>query len=154
MIICRPMTAEDSIEVYALMNGNLDGTFSLEVIEYFITMWPGGQFVAEDVFGNMVGALCGAITQGGNASIALFAVDAKHRGQGIGTKLLETFRTKCYMSGYSQIQLELRVSNESAYRFYTKNGFMVTERLPSLYAPGEDGYRMVAQLGRVNHVSS
>ena len=154
MIICRPMRASDTINVFALMNSNLDGNFSLDVIEYFLSLWPEGQFVAEDVFGNITGAICGTQLANSMASISLFAVDSKYRGQGIGTKLLETFRTRCYMQGYSNIQLELRVTNEKAYRFYSKNGFVVTENVPSLYGPGQDGIRMVARLNSINHVSS
>jgi len=148
------MRASDTVSVFALMNSNLDGSFSLDVIEYFLTLWPEGQFVAEDVFGNVIGAICGTQLANGMASISLFAVDSRSRGHGVGTKLLETFRTRCYMQGYSCIQLELRVSNEKAYKFYTKNGFVVTEKVLSLYGPGQDGLRMVARLNEINHVSS
>ena len=151
MIICRPMRASDLIDVFALMNTNLDGSFSLQTIEYFVTMWPEGQFVAEDIFGNLVGALCGTRMSNGRASIALFAVDMKHRGQGIGTKLYDTFRLKCFMQGYSELQLELRITNSNAFKFYSDKGFVIAERVPSLYGPGEDGYRMVV---KINHVSS
>jgi ribosomal protein S18 acetylase RimI-like enzyme len=151
MIIYRNMKPEDLISVYALLNTNLDGSFSLDVIEYFMSFWPEGQYVAVDLFGNIVGALCGTKLNNGRASIALFAVEAAHRGQGIGNKLFETFRTKCYMSGFTEMQLELRTDNSSAYKFYTKRGFAITEKVFDLYGPGENGYRMVA---RISHVSS
>ena len=151
MIIYRNMKPEDLISVYALMNSNLDGTFSLDTIQYFMSFWPEGQYVAVDLFGNLVGALCGTRLTNGRASIALFAVDAKYRGQGIGSKLFDTFRTKCYMSGFSEMQLELRTDNSAAYKFYTKRGFTITEKVFDLYGPGENGYRMVA---RISHASS
>ena len=148
------MRASDLISVYTLMNTNLDGTFSMETIEYFVSMWPEGQFVAEDLFGNIVGALTGTRMSNRRASIALFAVDSRNRSHGVGTKLYDTFRMRCMMEGYSEIQLELRTSNVKAYTFYTNKGFRIVERLPSLYGPGEDGYRMVAPINAVNHVSS
>lgn len=151
MIIYRNMKPEDMISVYVLMNSNLDGTFSLDVIQYFMSFWPEGQYVAVDLFGNLVGALCGTRLTNGRASIALFAVDSKYRGQGIGSKLFDTFRTKCYMSGYTEMQLELRTDNSSAYKFYTKRGFIITEKVFDLYGPGENGYRMVA---KISHASS
>jgi len=154
MLMYRNMTASDTLNVYALMNENLDGNFSLDVIEYFLTVWPEGQYVAVDLFGNIAGALCGTRLENGLANIALFAVDAKFRGQGVGTNLLDRFKTRCYMSGYSHIQLELRVTNKNAFRFYQNHGFVLTEEVPSLYGPGEDGLRMVAKLSGVNHVSS
>ena len=154
MFIYRNMQASDSIAIYALMNSNLDGTFSLDVIEYFYLCWPEGQLVAEDMFGNIVGALCGTKVDRNRASLSLFAVDARYRGQGIGGKLLESFRTRCYMEGYSEMQLEIRTTNSSAYEFYTNRGFVKTADLPDIYGPGQNGYRMVAKLNRINHVSS
>ena len=148
------MKPSDLIGVYALVNTNLDGSFSMDTLEYFLTLWPEGQFVAEDIFGNIVGALTGTRMSNGRASIALFAVDSKHRGQGIGTKLYDTFRLKCFMSGYSEIQLELRTSNSRAFKFYSDKGFKVIETVESLYGPGQDGYRMVASVNSVSHVSS
>ncbi len=154
MIICRNMSPEDGLAVFALINSNLDGSFSLDTIEYFISLWPEGQYVAEDLFGNIVGALCGTRLSNGRASLALFAVDAKYRGQGVGSRLFDSFRTKCRMEGFSEIQLELRTGNIVAYSFYSKRGFAVTELVDSLYGPGENGYRMVLRLNSVNHVSS
>lgn len=154
MIVCRNMRPEDSVAVYALMNSNLDGTFSLDVIEYFYLCWPEGQYVAEDMFGNIVGAICGTQIDRYRASISLFAVDARSRGQGIGSKLLDSFRTRCYMEGYSEVQLEIRTTNSRAFEFYKRKGFVVTEELPSLYGPNQDGYRMVAVLNKISHVSS
>ena len=144
MIITRQMKASDLFGVFALMNTNLDGNFSLETIEYFVTMWPEGQFVAEDIFGNLIGALTGTRMSNGRASIALFAVDAKHRHQGVGSRLLDDFRLKCFMQGYTEIQLELRTTNVNALEFYKKHGFRLLENVPDLYGPGEDGLRMVA----------
>ena len=154
MIIYRLMRATDSLKVHALINTNLDGFFSLDTIEYFISLWPQGQFVAEDLFGNIHGALIGSQLANGRANISLFAVDLGSRGQGVGSKLYEMFRTQCYMQGYSEIQLELRVENVNAFNFYSKRGFQVTERIDSLYGPGEDGIRMVSRLNPINHASS
>ena len=154
MIIVRNMRAEDTVAVFDLFNRSLDGSFSLDVVEYFLTFWPDGQFIAVDLFGNVVGALCGTKLANGFASIALFAVDRGFRKQGVGTRLLDAFKTKCYMQGFSAIQLELRVTNSEAYRFYVKNGFEITEKVFDLYGENQHGYRMRAKLKRINHVSS
>lgn len=154
MIVCRNMKSSDTLQVYALVNSNLDGSFSLEVIEYFLSFWPEGQYVAVDLFGNIVGVLCGTRMANGRASISLFAVDAKYRGQGIGRRLLDSFKTKCYMEGYREIQLELRITNSVAHKFYVKNGFEIVEKVYNLYGENEHGYRMVAKLKDISHVSS
>jgi ribosomal-protein-alanine N-acetyltransferase len=154
MTIIRSMTLSDSVAVYALMNQNLDGSFSLDVIEYFIMMWPEGQLVATDMFGNIIGAICGSPIDKRRTSITLFAVDAGYRNNGIGTSLLDRFRTCCFMQGYSEIQLELRTTNEGAMRLYKRRGFNVIETVPSLYGPGQDGYRMLLNLGEIKGASS
>lgn len=154
MIIIRNMEAGDTMPVFALMNSNLDGTFSLDVIEYFLTFWPEGQFVAVDLFGNIVGAICGTLLENGRASIALFAVDSSIRRQGIGGRLFDSFKTKCLIQGRTEIQLELRTDNSVAYKFYTKRGFVITEKVFDLYGPDEHGYRMLVKLDSINHVSS
>ena len=151
MIITRPMKEDDLFNVYTLINSNLDGHFSMDTLGYFMDLWPDGQFVAVDLFGNITGVLIGSLLSNGRASIALFAVESKYRGQGIGTRLFNDFRLKCYMSGYKEIQLELRSTNSQAFRFYSNLGFVKTEDVPSLYGPGENGYRMVL---RVNNASS
>ncbi len=154
MAVYRSMKASDTIGVYALMNSNLDRPTPIEMIEYFLSMWPEGQFVAEDLFGNIVGAICGTRSVGGMATISLYAVDAKCRGQGIGTGLLDRFKTECWMQGYGSVQLELRVTNTKAYAFYQRHGFRLTEKVPDLYGPGEDGFRMIAMVSEINRASS
>ncbi len=143
MAIIRQAGEKDLEGVFVLMNSNLDEFFPPSVIMFFQEQWPQGQFVATDVFGNILGAICGSRLEGGRVSISLFAVDESCRGQGIGQQLLDTFRRRCYMDGYSIIQLEVRTSNLLAKRFYEKRGFRVTEHLHGFYNDGGDGYRMV-----------
>lgn len=144
MAIIRQAGEWDTEKVFSIMNGNLDDYFSPDVINFFRMQWPTGQFIAEDFHGNPVGAICGSRLDGGRASISLFAVSGNHRGKGIGTQLLEAFRRRCLMEGMSTIQLEVRVTNTNAIRFYEKNGFVKTEYLQSFYNDGGDGYRMVS----------
>ena len=144
MVMVRQAGQRDVEKVFAIINGNLDDYFSPDVINFFRMQWPTGQFIAEDFLGNPVGAICGSRLDGGRASISLFAVSGNHRGKGIGTQLLEAFRRRCLMEGMSTIQLEVRVTNTNAIRFYEKNGFVKTEYLQSFYNNGGDGYRMVS----------
>ena len=48
--------------------------------------------------------------------------------------------------------LEVRTSNESARRFYRRNGFMETDILRGFYRDGGDGVRMVAPV-QINQLS-
>lgn len=151
LIYTRKMNRSDLPSVYCVMNMNLQGYFEPEVMEFFLAQWPDGQFVATNITGKIIGALSGARLDGGRASISLLAVDSAYRGQGVGTALFECVRTACFMSGLGKIQLEVRIDNVPAIDFYRKKGFEITERLPSFYNDGGDGYRMTLDLyGRVS----
>lgn len=84
MAMVRQAGEKDLEGVFVLMNSNLDEFFPPSVIMFFQEQWPQGQFVATDVFGNILGAICGSRLEGGRVSISLFAVDESRRGQGIG----------------------------------------------------------------------
>lgn len=140
----RRMTANDVDDVFAVLNLNLGEYFAPEVIQFFLAQWPDGQFVAESLTGQVVGALCGSKLAGNRASVSLLAVDASVRGMGAGTSLMASLRRACMMNGIGTIQLEVRTTNEDAIRFYKRLGFSVSEFLPSFYNDGGDGYRMVS----------
>ena len=140
----RKTTAKDLDGIFAVINLNLDDYFAPEALEFFLNQWPEGQFVAESFTGQVVGALCAARLGPDRATVSLLAVDAAARGRGAGTSLLDALRRVCLMEGIRTIQLEVRAENSDAIGFYTKRGFVVSERLPRYYNDGGDGYRMVS----------
>lgn len=140
------MTQADLMQVYGILNLNLDDYFSEDVVLFFLQQWPAGQFVATDYSGRIVGVLCGAMLDRGRASVSLLAVDGCCRGSGIGSSLLENLFVACRMNGLTSVQLEVRTTNLSAIGFYTRKGFVITENLPMFYNDGGSGYRMVRNL--------
>lgn len=58
-----------------------------------------------------------------SVAIGLFAVDAKHRGLHIGTKLISAIFHKTKEWGYNVIEVTTQKKNTIACRFYEKNGF-------------------------------
>ena len=147
------MAETDVQQVFAVLNLNLDDYFAPEVVGFFLAQWPEGQFVATDLTGRVVGALCGARLDGGRASVSLLAVDSGSRGMGAGSALLDQFRRACVMSGIGMMQLEVRTSNAKGIEFYRKRGFTISERLPNFYNDGGDGYRMVCVLSGISPFS-
>ncbi len=141
----RRMRDSDAAEAYSLMCTSLDEYFAPEVVSYFLNQWPSGQVVACDPSGRLVGYLAGARLSQGRCSIALFCVSPAYRSRGIGTMMLERFRHFATMDGLNTVQLEVKERNESARRFYQRNGFTVTETLPSFYNDGSTGIRMVSR---------
>ena len=146
MFYTRRMVEADLQQAFTVLNLNLDDYFAPEVVGFFLSQWPEGQFVATDISGRVVGVLCGARLSGDRASVSLLAVDGAYRGQGAGSALLDLLRRACFMSGIATVQLEVRTSNAGAIRFYTRRGFRIAEELPAFYNDGGDGYRMVCDL--------
>ena len=75
--------------------------------------------------------------------ITNIAVAKEVQGQGIGTKLLKELLEVAKKHGTETINLEVRVSNESAISLYKKHGFEIIGRRKNFYTkPEEDGYLM------------
>lgn len=104
--------------------------------------WPDGFLVAMDERGGPVGFLLGVSQVEREARILMFAVHRDWRTRGVGTALMSSFFTRCKERGYRRITLEVRVSNATAIRFYTRFQFSVVELLRGYYSDGENGYQM------------
>ena len=144
LIRCAEERDLDRICVFLSMNLEY---FSPDVLNFFRSQWPGGQILAEDVFGNLLGVLCGSVT-GKGACISLFAVDKGSRRKGVGSSLLEAFCRECFMRGYRTVTLEVRTDNMNAIAFYESKGFFRTEFLSGFYNDGGDAYRMELRICR------
>jgi len=108
--------------------------------------WPGGFLVAADAQNVPVGFLLGVNQVEGEARVLMFAVERGQRTQGIGAFLMETFFERCRARGFHRVTLEVRVSNATAIRFYTKYRYSVIDLLRSYYSDGENGYHMARDL--------
>lgn len=133
--------------MFRIFNTNLDDYFAPDTLEWSMMQWPAGQLVAVSLTGETVGALNSYIIEDGVVSLALFAVDARFRGMGAGSALLDALRFECAGAGIRRIQLEARSTNSSAIAFYARRGFRKLCDLPGLYSDGGDGIRMVLDLG-------
>jgi ribosomal-protein-alanine N-acetyltransferase len=108
--------------------------------------WPEGFLVAVDAADQPIGFLLGVTQVEGEARILMFAVDRPWRIRGVGSRLMETFYQRSRERGMRRVTLEVRVSNATAIRFYTRYGFSVTDLLRGYYSDGENGYQMARDL--------
>lgn len=108
--------------------------------------WPEGFLVAVDAAERPVGFLLGVSQVEGEARVLMFAVDRAVRAQGIGYRIMSTFLERCRGRGFHKATLEVRVSNATAIRFYTRFQFSVTDLLRGYYSDGENGYQMARPL--------
>ncbi|HZY70050.1 MAG TPA: GNAT family N-acetyltransferase [Thermoplasmata archaeon] len=109
--------------------------------------WPDGFLVAVDVANRPVGFLLGVSQIAGEARVLMFAVDRRHRSGGVGSRLMDTFLERCRVRGLHRVTLEVRVSNATAIRFYSRYQFSVTDLLRGYYSDGENGYQMSRDVG-------
>ncbi len=108
--------------------------------------WPEGFLVAEDQLGRPVGFLLGVVQVEREGRILMFAVERTWRSRGVGTHLMNEFLVRCRARNLKRATLEVRVSNATAIRFYTRFRFSVTDLLRAYYSDGENGYQMARDL--------
>ncbi len=103
--------------------------------------WPDG-FIVVKRGGEIVGFVAGVVSAPRRARVLMLAVEDVYRGRGIGTALMDEFTRRCVARGISSVELEVRVSNEGAIRFYKRLGYTIRYLLPRFYTDKEDGYKM------------
>jgi [ribosomal protein S18]-alanine N-acetyltransferase len=117
---------------------SLYGSLSLE--------WNDGFLIAADPHDVPIGFLLGVSQVEREARVLMFAVDRNHRTIGVGTLLMDTFLVRSRARGFQRVTLEVRVSNATAIRFYTRYRFSVIDLLRTYYSDGENGYQMALDL--------
>jgi [ribosomal protein S18]-alanine N-acetyltransferase len=108
--------------------------------------WPEGFLIAADSHDVPVAFLLGVSQVEREARILMFAVERRWRTRGIGRLLMATFFERCRDRGYRRVTLEVRVSNATAIRFYTRFDYSVIDLLRGYYSDGENGYQMARPL--------
>ena len=108
--------------------------------------WPEGFLIAAAASDVPVGFLLGVSQVDREARILMFAVDRPYRNRGVGTLLMSTFLERSRARAYRRVTLEVRVSNATAIRFYTRYQFSVRDLLRGYYSDGENGYQMARSL--------
>jgi [ribosomal protein S18]-alanine N-acetyltransferase len=109
--------------------------------------WYEGFLIAADPHDVPVGFLLGVTQVEHEARVLMFAVERHHRTLGVGTLLMREFLQRCRARGFARVTLEVRVSNATAIRFYTRYRFSVIDLLRTYYSDGENGYQMSRELG-------
>jgi [ribosomal protein S18]-alanine N-acetyltransferase len=141
----RSFTPNDIPAIATIVRESLRENYPTSLYLDIHRWWREG-FLIADRDGHPIGFLAAVINADGQARILMFAVSAVFRRQGIGRQMMDGFVQACAMRGIRRIELEVRVSNEEAIRFYKRYGFETAGVLPKFYTDGEDGYKMVRSL--------
>jgi ribosomal-protein-alanine N-acetyltransferase len=85
---------------------------------------------------------------GTGAEVISLAVDPNSRGQGAASSLMASTLRRLRRRKIPRASLMVKVTNQTARRFYEKWGFRKTRRIPGYYEDGRDGIRMVRESAR------
>ena len=108
----------------------------------FHNSWKKGFIVIEN-FWRVLGFAIAIRQKQNEIRLMMLAVNSKFRRRGIGTFLMREIIKRANIEGMYKIRLEVKVSNKSAIRFYSRFGFVITSRIPHYYDDGEDGFLMI-----------
>jgi ribosomal-protein-alanine N-acetyltransferase len=141
----RPFVPNDLPAIATLVRDALRESYPTSLYLDIHRWWRDG-FLVADLDGHPVGFLAAVISSDGQARILMFAVSAAFRRRGVGSQMMNAFIQQSAMHGLGRIELEVRVSNDDAIRFYKRYGFEISQVLPKFYTDGEDGYKMIKHL--------
>ena len=131
----------DMFSVIKLASMTLTEQYNPSIFNYFYETFPEGFIVAEKNH-KIVGFILGVITNRDIAKILMISVDDKFRRQKIGKELLSEFINIIKNKNLNIIELEVRIDNISAIKFYEKHNFKIVNKLTQFYQNGEDAYTM------------
>jgi ribosomal protein S18 acetylase RimI-like enzyme len=114
----------------------------------FFIHFEGTSFVAEDAEGELLGFVCGFLSQTADdeAYIHFVGVTPDDRGEGLGRTLYEHFFEEVRANGRTVVRCVTSPLNQGSLAFHQALGFEV-ERIAEDYdGPGEDRALLVKQL--------
>jgi ribosomal protein S18 acetylase RimI-like enzyme len=114
----------------------------------FFIHFEGTSFVAEDEDGELLGFVCGFLSQSADdeAYIHFVGVTPEDRGHGLGRALYERFFEEARANGRTVVRCVTSPSNGRSVAFHEALGFEVERVVPDYDGPGEDRVLLVKRL--------
>ena len=114
----------------------------------FFIHFDGTSFVAENSGGELLGFLCGFLSQPDDdeAYIHFVGVAPEERGGGLGRALYERFFDEARSQRRSVVRCVTSPVNERSVAFHQALGFEVERTVPDYDGPGEDRVLLVKRL--------
>ena len=114
----------------------------------FFIHFEGTSFVAEDPNGELLGFVCGFLSQTADdeAYIHFVGVTPEDRGDGLGRALYERFFEAARASGRTSVRCVTSPVNQGSIAFHEAMGFQVERVVEDYDGPGEDRVLLVKQL--------
>ena len=114
----------------------------------FFIHFEGTSFVAEDTSGELLGFVCGFLSQTADdeAYIHFIGVTPEDRGDGLGRALYERFFAEARANGRTSVRCVTSPVNQGSLAFHEAMGFQVERVVEDYDGPGEDRVLLVKQL--------
>lgn len=114
----------------------------------FFLHFEGTSFVAEDEEGDLVGFLCGFLSQtnADEAYVHFVGITPDHRGEGLGRALYERFFDEVRAHGRRVVRCVTSPVNQESVAFHQTLGFEVDRVIEDYDGPGEDRVLLVKRL--------
>ncbi len=141
MIEIRNFRPTDTFKVIKLASITLTEHYNPSIFTYFYETYPQGFLVAEQNH-KIIGFLTAVKLSDTLSKILMLSVDPDFQGRKVGVKLLSEFLKKSIQEKIKVIELEVRVDNPKAIKFYEKNGFKITGKIKEFYQDKESAYTM------------
>lgn len=141
----RRLKEADFPAIEAIEKNSFTDPWSRETLEEALEIFPDTNFVAESPDGVAGFIICGVENTGEEiyGHICSLAVTKSHRGSGIGSALVQRAEYQVMLKGATAMQLEVRISNQAAQRFYQKLGYEAVFQYAGYYANTEDAIVMM-----------
>jgi len=139
------MKEADINAVEAIEKSSFTDSWSKETLEEALEIFPDTNFIAESQNGIAGYIICGVEDTGDDiyGHICSLAVSPYHRGSGIGSALVQRAEYQVMLKGATAMQLEVRISNLTAQKFYRKRGYEPVFQYAGYYANTEDAIVMM-----------
>lgn len=141
----RRMKPVDIPAVQSIETQSFPDPWSRETLEEALIQFPTTNFVVE--YGGSVAGfiICGIENTGEElyGHICSLAVQNMYRGLRFGSALVQRAEYQVMLSGATAMQLEVRISNTNAQKFYKKMGYEPVFQYAGYYANTEDAIVMM-----------
>ncbi|SFF29339.1 ribosomal-protein-alanine N-acetyltransferase [Paenibacillus catalpae] len=147
-LVFRSMTMEDISSIVAIEQEAFATPWTSEAFKNELTSNMFARYMVMEQDDQIIG-YGGMWVIVDEAHVTNIAIQADHRGQGLGERLLTELQQTAAFFGANKMTLEVRVSNEVAQRLYRKLGFKPSGIRPAYYSDNnEDALIMWAELSR------
>ena len=148
-VVVRHAKPSDYGRVIGRINVWWDGRDMAPMLpKLFFIHFEGTSFVAEDESGDLVGFVCGFLSQTADdeAYIHFVGVDPEERESGLGRALYERFFDEVRANGRSVVRCVTSPVNQRSVAFHESLGFEVDRVVTDYDGPGEDRVLLVKRL--------